>query len=368
MIVRDEERVIVRCLDSVRPFITHWAIVDTGSTDQTVGLIQQALKSLPGEFRSEPWTGNFSFHRNQCLALANTISDDTDSLLLFIDADETLVVHDLPKFQRMIRSRSILFWWATDGDWRFRKLGIVAANQVVSWRGAVHESLLLKTDFRVGNVVQRVAEVIYGNDGIRRRTQGTHATDVNLLAGELAERTNYRGLLFLALTHEAAGEMELAAVNFRTASELINLPFDERWQSLWGLGRVLLHVDVSEACKVLTEANRLAPKRAEPIVALAEIARMQGQFIVARVLAEAALTCPEPNATSMYDKSAFGWRAVDELCLSAFATCDYYAMRRAAAAYDDLLSRGTVPDSELSRILSNLELTRRTVSRQSESN
>ena len=32
MIVKNEAHVIRRCLDSVRPFVSHWVIVDTGST------------------------------------------------------------------------------------------------------------------------------------------------------------------------------------------------------------------------------------------------------------------------------------------------------------------------------------------------
>lgn len=35
MIVKNEAPVIRRCLDSVRPLITNWVIVDTGSTDGT---------------------------------------------------------------------------------------------------------------------------------------------------------------------------------------------------------------------------------------------------------------------------------------------------------------------------------------------
>ena len=39
MIVRNEAPVIRRCLASVLPIIDYWAIVDTGSTDGTQGLI-----------------------------------------------------------------------------------------------------------------------------------------------------------------------------------------------------------------------------------------------------------------------------------------------------------------------------------------
>ena len=41
MIVRDEAQVIRRCLDSVRPFIAHWAVVDTGSVDGTQEIIRE---------------------------------------------------------------------------------------------------------------------------------------------------------------------------------------------------------------------------------------------------------------------------------------------------------------------------------------
>ena len=40
MIVKDESRVIRRCLESVKPLIDYWVIVDTGSTDGTQEIIK----------------------------------------------------------------------------------------------------------------------------------------------------------------------------------------------------------------------------------------------------------------------------------------------------------------------------------------
>src|ERR1700733_3920461 len=44
MIVKDESRIIKRCLDSVKPFIDYWVIVDTGSKDGTQKIIKKHMK------------------------------------------------------------------------------------------------------------------------------------------------------------------------------------------------------------------------------------------------------------------------------------------------------------------------------------
>src|SRR5690606_19196219 len=85
MIVKNEARVIERCLRSVRPFITTWVIVDTGSTDGTQDLIGRLLADVPGELHERPWV-NFGHNRSEALALAR---DKADYILL-IDADEVL--------------------------------------------------------------------------------------------------------------------------------------------------------------------------------------------------------------------------------------------------------------------------------------
>ena len=55
MIVRNEARVIERCLDSVYPLIEHWVIVDTGSTDDTQERIRRRLAGIPGQLHQRPW-------------------------------------------------------------------------------------------------------------------------------------------------------------------------------------------------------------------------------------------------------------------------------------------------------------------------
>jgi len=55
MIVKNEAPVIRRCLASVHPILSHWLIVDTGSTDGTQAIVREAMAGLPGELVERPW-------------------------------------------------------------------------------------------------------------------------------------------------------------------------------------------------------------------------------------------------------------------------------------------------------------------------
>ncbi|HZV18634.1 MAG TPA: glycosyltransferase family 2 protein [Sphingobium sp.] len=78
LIVRDEARCIVRCLESVRPWVDRMVVVDTGSRDETPAL----ARSRGAQVHHLPWPDDFSAARNHALALA-----DADWSLV-IDADE----------------------------------------------------------------------------------------------------------------------------------------------------------------------------------------------------------------------------------------------------------------------------------------
>src|SRR5271168_4484452 len=69
MIVKNESKVILRCLESVRPLVDYVLIEDTGSTDGTQTMIREwlAQAGLPGEVYGEPWR-DFAYNRSHALA------------------------------------------------------------------------------------------------------------------------------------------------------------------------------------------------------------------------------------------------------------------------------------------------------------
>ncbi|RDE36280.1 glycosyltransferase [Parageobacillus thermoglucosidasius] len=89
MIVKNEEKVLSRCLDSVYGIVDEIVIVDTGSTDSTEEI---ALKYVDQIYKFE-WTNSFADARNYAQQLAN------GEWILVLDADEYV---DRDNLQEMI--------------------------------------------------------------------------------------------------------------------------------------------------------------------------------------------------------------------------------------------------------------------------
>lgn len=80
LIVKDEEKNIRRCLDSIKSFADEIIIVDTGSSDNTV----EICKEYTDKIYYHEWENDFSLHRNQSISYC-----DCDWIFI-IDADEEL--------------------------------------------------------------------------------------------------------------------------------------------------------------------------------------------------------------------------------------------------------------------------------------
>ena len=89
-IVKNEAHVIERCLDSVKDFIDYVYISDTGSTDDTIKVINNWLKTnnIKGQVVTHKWQ-NFAYNRS--IVLKELKEKNIVDYILMIDADEVLV-------------------------------------------------------------------------------------------------------------------------------------------------------------------------------------------------------------------------------------------------------------------------------------
>ena len=96
MIVRDEEAVLGECLDSIASIVREIIVVDTGSTDRTCDIAQQAGARVV----TIQWPNSFSGARNVSLAMAS------QPFIFVIDADERLVPHTAAGIARYCETAS----------------------------------------------------------------------------------------------------------------------------------------------------------------------------------------------------------------------------------------------------------------------
>ena len=80
MIVRDEEKLLSQCLDSIKGIIDEIILVDTGSVDRTMDIACE----YEAKVFEHPWQRDFAYHRNQAFDYA------TGDWMLVIDPDEEL--------------------------------------------------------------------------------------------------------------------------------------------------------------------------------------------------------------------------------------------------------------------------------------
>ena len=80
MIVKNEEKVLARCLESAKGFADEIIIVDTGSTDRTLDIVS----GYTSKVYSYPWKDDFSAARNESFSKA------TMDYCMWMDADDIL--------------------------------------------------------------------------------------------------------------------------------------------------------------------------------------------------------------------------------------------------------------------------------------
>ena len=96
LIVKNEERWISGCLESLLSAADEIVVADTGSTDRTLELVER----FPARRISIPWTDDFSAARNRCREEA------TGRWILSIDADERVDARNARLIRKMLETKA----------------------------------------------------------------------------------------------------------------------------------------------------------------------------------------------------------------------------------------------------------------------
>lgn len=344
MIVKNEAHVIRRCLDSVRPFIDYWVIVDTGSTDGTQDVIRAHFHDIPGELHERPWR-DFGTNRSEAIALARGRAEYS----VVMDADHVLAAPHGFSFRDL----------AADGYFithRYAGVQYGLATLLcdrIAWRyeGVLHEYVTADVPHRFVPLAGPWVDVYH--EGARSRDPRTYLKDVAVLEAALAnEPGNTRYAFYLAQSLKDAGEWSRALAAFRRRAIMGGWD-EEAWHARYQAAQIAERLDLpaAEIERAYLEAFNARPSRAEPLVQLARWHRLRQEWALALLYARAAVAIEPPTDQLFVEEAVYAWRALDELSIAAWHAGAREEGRRAT---ERLVSEGRFPPSERERIVKNL--------------
>lgn len=351
MIVKNEAPVIHRCLDSVRPYIGAWAIVDTGSTDGTQQLVREHLRELPGTLIERPWV-DFATNRNQALELARSHGD----YALIIDADEILERDADARFPVRLDAPGYYLRQRIDGvEFEYESAKLLRHDAGWHWQGVLHE--FPAADPSPALVRLDGLRVHSFPDGARSRrpVRDKYLDDARVLEAALAQEPgNARYAFYLAQSLRDAGEHTAAIAAYERRVAMGGWA-EEAWYSKFQLAVLYERQQrpANEIVDAYLAAYDLRPSRAEPLCELARYLRLRGRYASAYLHARAASEIAAPDDLLFIDVSVYRWRARDERAVAAF-----YVDRReeCATLCRELLADPRLPTDQRARVEANLAI------------
>ncbi len=170
MIVKDEEAVLGRCLDSVAQAVDEIIIVDTGSRDTT----KEIAARYTAQIYDFPWIDDFAAARNFSFSKANM------DFVMWLDADDILTETDLAALIHLkenvldtVDVVRMLYYTSFDEDGKplcsFYRARLIRRSLSFSWQGRVHEA-----------IVHAKGKVLYSDIAVIHRSIKTTYSNRNL--------------------------------------------------------------------------------------------------------------------------------------------------------------------------------------------
>lgn len=346
MIVRDESEVIVRCLEAVKPYIDSYAIVDTGSEDDTIQKILETMDGIPGEVVERPWEG-MAKSRNSALDIARKRECE---YLLMLDADDVWTPEDSFEWPELTEEAYHVKLRMGPSTWV--RPALMKSSAPWHYVGVAHEHLE-----GAALVNERLEGVIIEArpDGHRRKTEGRTKYDriIALLEEDLAKNpNNNRNMFYLAQSYRDAERYGQAIVWYRKRIEARGWD-EEVWFSYYQIAEMMVRLDypVLEVCKAYEAAYEDRPARAEPMADAARYARQHRRAARGFMYASAVVDLP-PTQDKLFVDEQVQWKVLDEIAVCALKIG---RIDVAIEANMRLLKMDDIPDVARARIEANLQ-------------
>ncbi len=226
LIVKNEEKFIASCLNSIKDISDEIVIVDTGSTDNTLELIKQFNVKL----YHYKWNHNFSDARN--FALKHCSKD----LILYIDADEKLTENSRKIIKQIklnntpnkigylckVKSISLITHKATN---QMSYPRLFNNSNEIAFRGAIHEQILESLLDNNYIILNSDIEILhYGYDYSKEALLKKAKRNLEILLNN--PEINWYYCFQLAQTYSILGNNDEAFIYMNKALDFEDIPND----------------------------------------------------------------------------------------------------------------------------------------------
>lgn len=281
MIVKNEEKYIKDCLESVKDIVDEIILVDTGSTDATVEIANQYGAKV---YQFE-WINDFSAARNFALGKS------TGEWVLYLDADERLDSKSLPDLNRIIStSQKTGYYCAVKSidreesrDNSMLYVRLFSNSPEIKFTGKVHEQIVPSLNHN--NYTLSKSSILIHHIGYNvsvEDKQKKAARNLPLLLEEYAAGKDAYYAFQLAQTYNVLGDDDNASQYFKIASESAKLDRQYRAQCFASLALIAhKNFKTTESEKHIAYALKVDDKQPFSFLLASKISHRKGELNIA---------------------------------------------------------------------------------------
>lgn len=236
-IMKNEQAVLKRMLDSVIGLVDGCVCVDTGSTDNSMQIVEDYFKKHNKPCYIYEWSFvNFSDARNHAIERLKGKAD----FGFYIDCDEQLVLHDnfdIDKLKSELSNHDFGIANTISGTIHYSRYSFYRASLPLIWKGAVHEFLTCSTATR--NYTVKNLHTFVPNDGDDPSEK--FLAHAKILLKEVELHNDPRDIFYLANSYKDAGDNESAISWYRKRVDIKTGFYEERYFSQLMIGLLTSH-------------------------------------------------------------------------------------------------------------------------------
>jgi len=277
MIVKNESRIITRLLISVAEIIDSYCICDTGSTDNTVEIIEDFFreKKIPGKIVREPFV---DFAHNRSFALKACEGMDRADYILLLDAD--MIFWKRPdlsaeEFKSGLRDSAYYIFQGSD-HFYYKNTRIVKNGLGIHYWGVTHEFVKTPEGTVYGTLDK--SNIFINDIGDGGSKSDKFERDIRLLKKGLVDHPNNdRYTFYLANSYRDHGDNAEAIETYKKRIAIGGW-VEEVWYSYYSIGKCYKDMgDIANAIHYWLEGYQVFPKRIENLYEIITHYRQTGK-------------------------------------------------------------------------------------------